>query len=700
MRMKTLILKFRENDLFWLAALLLTFTFFVFGPCELYMSNSQSLWFEIFDIIPVISVAALAFIAVLFAVYRFFPNKARRFFCFAIWGLGMAFYLQGNYLQLRYGLLDGSEVDWSGYFLWGGLVNTAVWCVCIVASILMACIKKPITGRILRVTACLIIVVQIVTICVLDFNLRADDDAEDYAVTTKGMLSVSGNENIVIFLLDTFDAGIMDELIETDPEFFRAFEGFTYYNNTVGMYPTTKGALPHILTGIPYKNEVPYRRYVNRAFERTGLYGLLDRSNYKMGLYTLEFFLGRNATDIAENVEETVFNVEDKLDFAMTLYRFVATRYFPHVLKRFVWMYSGEFDRYKKAQGASAPVYAMDDVDFNAKLVSEGIRVDWGGGNDFRFFHMMGAHKPYTYDDRIRALEDGETGDMYGQPKGALRIVLNYIQELKQKKVYDNTLMIVMADHGSFEHSQAPLLMIKDRNGGSAFAISPVPVSYENMVPMLESWLADNIQPNEFLKSVSKEIRPYYYYAWDGNWGKDYLPRIVEYEFRNGKNDMTQEYPTGNVFEGEGDLLPYALGTVLRFDSKSNGGARYFIFGLSATEATHTWSSGKVALFRAQLETKPPKNLLLSIDADILPPLDGYQVIKLYANDAFIDEKKIYPSDTNVSFIIPKTVIGDDNELSLWFEYPNAATPLSLGINPDGRILAISFREMRISEVD
>jgi hypothetical protein len=143
--------------------------------------------------------------------------------------------------------------------------------------------------------------------------------------------------------------------------------------------------------------------------------------------------------------------------------------------------------------------------------------------------------------------------------------------------------------------------------------------------------------------------------------------------------------------------ISYKLGTPINFSNKKNNTREYFVSGLSSPEGNFTWSDGRKSIFQANIKLKHQKNLKLDIKFYmVLQSNEGYQTFRLYANDYFIEEKIVYPDDRNISFIIPQNILTQDGILNLRFEYPNATSPKSLGMNTDERLLAFAFSKMKI----
>jgi arylsulfatase A-like enzyme len=85
-----------------------------------------------------------------------------------------------------------------------------------------------------------------------------------------------------------------------------------------------------------------------------------------------------------------------------------------------------------------------------------------------RFIHLNGAHAPYTLDENGNSVssQDGTAIDQY---VGCMRLVFYYIQMLQDIGMYDNSTIIITADHGEnyvteeLEQNTNPILFIKPK---------------------------------------------------------------------------------------------------------------------------------------------------------------------------------------------------------------------------------------------
>ena len=62
-------------------------------------------------------------------------------------------------------------------------------------------------------------------------------------------MSVSDKNNVIVFILDTYDNGYLDGVLEQWPDALADYTGFTRYRNSSGSMIPTRYALSSLLTG-------------------------------------------------------------------------------------------------------------------------------------------------------------------------------------------------------------------------------------------------------------------------------------------------------------------------------------------------------------------------------------------------------------------------------------------------------------------
>ncbi len=693
----------RERWSALIPAAFLSFTFCIFGPIEIYITNISEFWFSIGDIFWMSILAGVVSCGILTLIGFLLPGALRKWYSCILIGLGIVLYIQGNFIQTNYGVLDGREIQWDAYgsvAIW----NTALWIVCLLLPFVVQKILKNKFKSVSSAVLCCILAVQVITLGTLAIttDFSKSGGGKSAYLSDKDLYTVSSEKNVVVFVLDTFDQRYLEDILEVRPDILDTWDGFTCYTNATGAYSTTKGALPFMLTGQYYKNEQPYDEYLKEAYQNTDFYTELDAAGYDINLYTVDTFVSNEIMQkLVKNIEIGKIKVNSSIGLEQAMLRFTAFRYFPHIMKQFVWFYSGLFDQYKGSSYGASP-YSTSNTSFYAGLTTDGLQAI-SEKCVYKFIHLEGTHEPLVLNEDVTEAADG-TANSTTQGIACLNIVCAYMDQLKELDAYDNTMIVVTADHGINDGPGAcPIFLVKGFGRTGPVNDSNVPISHENLIPtvMEACGLNDGERYGRAVNQVSgsdTEERNYYYYFWDNSWDKDYLPNMTEFVIDADKT-LT---PTGKRFTSQGietyvpyeqsELYDYQIGEDIVFTGDVYGpgdGTRYFTSGISPIETNFAWSTGKSGQMLLNLGGNPG-DLMGEFQFEqgwgvYTPP----QRLVIRCGDFTLYDEKISSTEAPIRFAIPEQCIRD-GWLTLDLEYPDAVAP-----SGSRRELAFAFERIR-----
>lgn len=674
-----------------LTYLLLAVTLGIFGPLELYFTNIDEFWFSLGHIWWIILLGGLLLFAGCYLVGLFFKGKKGELYLCLLFGLGLAFYIQGNFINADYKVLDGKSIDWSAY-TGTAIVNTVIWVLCLIVPFVLRSIVSRNWKKIIVYVAAIILLIQVSTLTVLGLITDSNNKNNTTAyLTTEGQYDLSKNKNIVIFILDAFDSSYFMKLLDEYPELKTSFSDFTYYPDTVGGATRTTLAIPFIMTGKAWTEPVSYNEYLEKAFSEAELYDVLTASNYDIRVYTDSSYIPSTQIKTISNFEIGGMKVRSNYLLFKYFYKLTAFRYMPHLLKSPFWLYGEVFNELKGSDNAE--IYKVDDAKFYQSLINNGLSGN-SMQNALRIYHLNGAHPPYNMNEHAEKVSSSETSRQQ-QTRGVLKIVEEYISQSKKLGIYDNTTFIIMADHGEIELEQNPLFMIKTFGESKPFEINYAPISYYNIQPTLLSIITGKYGAYgdtifDFIEGDSV-TRLFYRNASKGN-----KTEIIEYKIEGFAWDPEAVSETGNIYRGDSNNINYyyKLGTELIFGSNGNA-TRYLESGFSKDEANHTWAEGNKATIRLDLSEQPKKDLLVEINAKPYTGA-GPQRMIVSVNDTVVHDG-VYSTISNIEFLIPKELFSSQT-LMLEFEFPDAVSPSEVSSSGDSRVLAFDFYKLAVVE--
>ncbi len=696
----------RKNSVMsWLLLdLALSFMLCVFAPLEAFFSNESEYWFHLSHLLPVVVVvfavvfASLAILSVAVGRTRL-STGAYALLLFLL----LFLYVQGNYVPRPYGVLNGVEIDWdAAEYRSVGNVSVALLVVSAVAWLLSVSLPRVRRG-LASVGNCVCVILcglQIVTLATLYLqnNVMDDNSSPNIAMTSDKWLDFSSTNNVLIVLLDTFDGKDMNDILAGPEGDFvrRTLEDFTYYPDTLGLYPTTKGAVPHILTGRVYTNEMPFSDYLSKAYREAPIFREMARRGYSACAYSDLRLMPRDI-GVFENVYPDKCRISDKFSFVRTLYSVVAFNYLPHQLKRHFVVPDDAFMAFRESLSNSTP-YVENMQSIFAGLKSGDVK-RIGNAGAFRFYHARGVHPPFNFGKDLVPRADVKSS-YQDAALGCVTLLETFLGKLKAGDVYDASTIIVMADHGHVRYSQNPLFMVKNKGERHAFRVSGAQMSYLFFPELLLGLVRDGADISE--ESIAARSKrqgglTYLLYRWDDSWNRRYLPLIQEMRLKGNAalTDGATFESTGRQFGGKvtgGDFEPYAVGTTLDFGRAGRKTTReYLASGFGMASDVKTWTCEKEATMRFRLDKKVD-DLQLEFDCGTF---NGVQPVTLSANGAVICQTDFSKRGRH-SFPIPATCIGKRGELTLHFDLPGAVSPDELTHNGNMRQLALCFYTLRI----
>jgi len=477
----------------FLASFFAVYTIYVVAPYEVIGSAAGSLVYTLGDVWWVIWPPALGVIAVLTLVLTLLRGKAFNIGLVLVATIGLCAYVQA--LVLNYGLpvADGGTIIWADHMVMQ-VVSTLVWVAIIVLAIVgCACNRRRAQGVVAIVSVFLILVQTVGVASLFIAPPAATEEAAgldalntnlvsktEIVMTEDQLYTVNPNKNVVVFVLDTYDTAYLSRNLDMNPHLLDGLTGFTNYENCTGGMIPTRFAIPQMLTGQMMRGDENFSTYKNERYARSSFLQDIYDANYSIGLYTDSLTIAhlpeseqREITDKTVNMHRLpvdTMSYEGVLEayWYMGMYRDV-----PWPFKWMFWYYTDEINAmmvvYDPEASPDEIIYVMDDIRYYNRLCSIRLSLEEDSSYDggFRFIHLLGAHYPFSYDEEVNDLGT-DNSNVFKQSQGAIRIVQEYCDQLKELGVYDQTTIIVTADHGYWtltmdpiEETSTPIMFVK-----------------------------------------------------------------------------------------------------------------------------------------------------------------------------------------------------------------------------------------------
>ena len=295
---------------------------------------------------------------------------------------------------------------------------------------------------------------------------------KNYYLSDIGEYEISDGKNTVMFIIDTCDGRYLEQAISEYPDIFDGLDGFVYYPNATSTHSRTYPSVPYLLTGEICHFDKPYSEYVDEAYKNNSYIEDIKATGCNIGLYTNNQYVANKGM---MSIDNSVSNSETRISFIGTLKqmgRISLYRNVPYALKsRF--RYGGESVNENVIfipKSAPQRCITSNDVVFYNRLVSDGIAVSGSYSKAFRLYHMWGAHPGGKFDQNMQPAKQGSTTQCI---RGNFLIIQDYIRQMKELGVYEDSTIIITADHGSSNGSSDKRPLVIDSAPTVAMLVKP-----------------------------------------------------------------------------------------------------------------------------------------------------------------------------------------------------------------------------------
>ena len=459
----------------------LIFTFAIYMPSSLFLSNIDDFALDYIKIVPLIALVSVAVLVIVYIIGLIIPIK-RLFYSYVllVFSLALGFYIQGNFLNPAFNSLNGKEIAWSEYKI-NGIISIIAWILVFVVPQVVYAIKENIMSLIVKWGSLFVTAMQLVSLVVLLLTTHKVV-SNDFAVTKNGEFELSSKNNTIMFVVDTLDASWFEDMLLPNEEYKKSLKDFTYFDDAVaGGAPTVLG-IPTLLTGkIDMDASRDTSEYYKDAYESSSLFADMQKSNCNVKLFTEFYYLDYCDKNSVDNLKmEQKYVISSRRGFMECLYKFVSFYAMPQFLKQNFWLYSGEFNQYITLEDNTSNLYKLDDAQFYQDFKEKGITTQ-NDKDTFVMYHLNGAHSPYVMDENAQAVPSDSIG-VDSQIRGIFKIIKEYMDELKAKGIYDSSTIIITADHGGIDLYSNPAILVKERNANhDEMVVSDSKITFTNV---------------------------------------------------------------------------------------------------------------------------------------------------------------------------------------------------------------------------
>ncbi|MBO4978916.1 MAG: sulfatase-like hydrolase/transferase [Clostridia bacterium] len=549
------IIELSSRQRFWLsllAAAALPFSVAIFGAGEIYLNNSDEFLFVLSDFWFVAIALGLATFAAFFVLLRILKGKVFHVILSLLVWLALMSYVQGNFLNFGLTSLGADELA-AGAGIGLIVLDLSIWLITGVGFVCAALLlkDKQTLGLLATVALIMIFAVQTVNFSIAFLNSDEPEKSEK-VLTTENLFEVSQGDNVIVFILDRFDIYYYHQTLKQEPDFFKALDGFTIYDNNISLYSRTYPSITYMLTGQENRFTSTREEYFKEAYADSVFLKDLKANGYKINLYTSAYYAYDDAAvfgDLVDNVSHyDDYVIEGRMGLTAKMLALSLYRYLPLGVKDLIGVSSADFDKYVSFDTQNDhEKYVMSDAD-TYRLFRENGLTTQNESNTFTFLHLNGCHSPYTMDENGNPIESNNYASAaIPALKGCFGLIYDHIAQLKALGLYEDATIIITGDHAramddtvDVEDARVTALFVKQSGDyGTPLAYSSAPVCQENL--RAEIVKSAGIKTDENYGRAFSDIgeneeivRKYYFEKSNGD--KD---EIVKYRVVGNANDFS-----------------------------------------------------------------------------------------------------------------------------------------------------------------
>ncbi len=519
------------------------------GPLGLYCANQLEFKSGIGDIFFPELPSALVGIGLLAIIFSWaLPVRALHALHVVCFSLSACFYAQGVLLVWEYGQFDGAPIDW-GKLHWRAYVDWGLW---IALGVSAAFFYSRNVAKSLSLFLFLLLI-QLISGLIPAFRQPPHFHKEITIPDLRRVFDFSPEKNVVMILLDEFSSAAFDKLHSSSAEYQELFRGFTFYRNTAGLFPTTYPSLPAILSGEIIKKDESISAHLKERMPQS-LPAKFQAAGYSSSVITFHPLCGSLPVDACLSLSQVIGHSVKRMERAQLLQLIDLSlfRYAPHTIKHTIhnddsWLLQGLGEKRK-----GAPLF-LDSEDFTKTFLREA-QAD-SKVPTFKFFHLMIPHAPYRRgpECEFKKVRGRKIEEAYlDNARCGLKLTADVLEKLRTLNIFDNSLIVILADHGTYvpigefkkskeiangvRRSWALFLMHRPGQALSTLQISEDPLQLTDVPAMVASQLALEGSASNFMSAIQSmpgRTRTYYHYQWENAyWQNDLLPPLTEYKIQ------------------------------------------------------------------------------------------------------------------------------------------------------------------------
>ena len=450
------------------ASFLLVGNLFLFQPAFLYWGNQSFLTYNLGNILMWLLPGFLIALSLLLFLASSIPIRWQRSYIAILTGITFSMWIAALFSG-DLGQLDGKQVVVSSDAR--SILINAILLFCVIGlSAIIAYYHTKLTNYFL-----ILISVMFAFFTVWVIIAAHKSTVNSWEKLESELLAFSKDKNILLIVLDTFQSDFFQEILAKKTSLGSKFPGFIYFPDAVSAAGGTYLSIPTIHSGQVYKSGQPVASFYTEAVLQNSFVKAHVESGYR-GMI-LNPFLGYCPKGVVCGDDNDMYFKQQAVGLSegVLLFKLSCFKSIPKFLQTFIYNH-----RARILHAISTPRAVISN---NVLIVLASSMNTSSSTPTVKFIHLFNTHPPAVFNEACKEV-DSQIWDRHtaiNQDRCAISQVIKVIDSLKQRNVYDQTAIMIVADHGAglppphgsiLGVSANPLFLYKPFNATGALQVS------------------------------------------------------------------------------------------------------------------------------------------------------------------------------------------------------------------------------------
>ncbi|MFK8011969.1 MAG: sulfatase-like hydrolase/transferase [Marinicellaceae bacterium] len=362
--------------------------------------------------------------------------------------LSIVLVLQGYIIHgfFDYGQLDGTEIEWMrfGWIFWFESVFF------VVSIVILSYLLKKIFKHLVTFSYALILF-ALAQLVITIINSKTENQVHEESKTyDASVYEFSSKQNIIHILADGFQADIVKQVLDENPDLADEFYGFDFFKNHLGRFQGTSPTIPSIFNGQFFDLEKGYTHSKNiENLKKHSYTNLLYEAGFQLDFAPISPL---HCHEEARNCDSFSFNdlkpkgyeVKTSIISRILLLLDVSLfRHTPMAIKQDIYNEGSWFFSLKHSTDLSSiPHPVISEWTEHMKVTTDRPVYKW--------YHFIGTHIPAFWDSNCHFIgrQPQERKAYLAQTECVLKGISSLVNKLKEENIFDKTTIIINGDHG------------------------------------------------------------------------------------------------------------------------------------------------------------------------------------------------------------------------------------------------------------